>query len=783
MTNQAQMVTVTKGVVLIVDDLPDNLRLLSTMLLRSGYEVRRAVNGSTALMGAQAAPPDLVLLDIRMPDINGYEVCRRLKAAEKTREVPVIFLSASDEVLDKVQAFEAGGVDYITKPFHVQEVLARVENQMTIRRQQAQLRREIHERSQVETALRQQIEREQLTGAIAQRMRQSLNLEEILQTTAAEVRQFLSVDRVVVYQVNTDRSAYVIAETSTQPLQPLQEKKFVPEVFAPEEYQAYTQGKIQIYGDTQAVEIPPGRAEFLQQLEVRSVMVVPILQATNLWGLMVLHQCHNPRTWVPFEIDLMQQLSTQVSIAIRQAELYQQVQRLNTDLEKQVQERTAQLQIAYEFEATLKRITDKVRDSLDEVHIVQTAVQELAIAVGAISCNAALYNLEARTSTVCYEYTLLEHSFQGHVSQMEAYPEIYNQLLQQQPFQFCSIAPNPLRGHVAMLAYPMIDDQGVLGDVWLINPMHRAFSEQDIRLVQQVANQCAIALRQSRLYHAAQAQVKELERLHQLKDDFLSTVSHELRTPMANIKMSAQMLEICLGQTDILTRHKDVERYLQILSDACQQEINLINNLLDLSRLDAESDPLVLCNIALHTWLTHIAEPFYERIRNQQQEFRLQIPDELPCLTTDLLYLERIVTELLNNACKYTPSGETITLSASVVPANPLKKNAHSQQLNSTPFLDDEPGMQAALLLENVPDGARLQFAISNTGVEIPPEEQERIFDKFYRIPNKDPWKHGGTGLGLALVRKLVERLGGTIAVFSGAGQTTFILELGLDEV
>ena len=128
-----------KANILVVDDKPDNLRLLSAMLAQLGYEVRKVINGQTALKTAQAAPPDLILLDIMMPDMNGYEVCQHLKASAQTCDVPVIFISALDEVLDKVKAFAVGGVDYITKPFSEEEVFARVENNLTIRRLQKQL--------------------------------------------------------------------------------------------------------------------------------------------------------------------------------------------------------------------------------------------------------------------------------------------------------------------------------------------------------------------------------------------------------------------------------------------------------------------------------------------------------------------------------------------------------------------------------------------------------------------------------------------------------------------
>ena len=128
-----------KANILVVDDTPDNLRLLSAMLTQLGYEVRKVINGQTALKTAQAAPPDLILLDIMMPDMNGYEVCQHLKASPLTCDIPVIFISALDEVLDKVKAFAVGAVDYITKPFSEEEVFARVENNLTIRRLQKQL--------------------------------------------------------------------------------------------------------------------------------------------------------------------------------------------------------------------------------------------------------------------------------------------------------------------------------------------------------------------------------------------------------------------------------------------------------------------------------------------------------------------------------------------------------------------------------------------------------------------------------------------------------------------
>jgi sigma-B regulation protein RsbU (phosphoserine phosphatase) len=129
----------SKGDILIVDDTPANLRLLTRILQENGYHVRPVLEGGLALAAAQAKPPNLVLLDIRMPEMDGFQVCEKLKSDPVTQDVPIIFISALDAVEDKVKAFSIGGVDYITKPFQAEEVIARVENHLNLRRLQAQL--------------------------------------------------------------------------------------------------------------------------------------------------------------------------------------------------------------------------------------------------------------------------------------------------------------------------------------------------------------------------------------------------------------------------------------------------------------------------------------------------------------------------------------------------------------------------------------------------------------------------------------------------------------------
>lgn len=129
----------TTADILIVDDIPDNIRFLSKLLLEQGFNVRKALNGEMALTAVYTTPPDLILLDVNMPGMSGYDVCKLLKQEDETAAIPIIFLTALDDANDKVKAFQVGAADYITKPFQLEEVVARIQNQLTIKALQAKL--------------------------------------------------------------------------------------------------------------------------------------------------------------------------------------------------------------------------------------------------------------------------------------------------------------------------------------------------------------------------------------------------------------------------------------------------------------------------------------------------------------------------------------------------------------------------------------------------------------------------------------------------------------------
>jgi signal transduction histidine kinase len=185
----------SKGDILVVDDIPDNLRLLAGILSKQGYKVRLAPSSTLVFMFIQSIKPDLILLDIKMPDMDGYEVCKQLKVDEQTRDIPIIFLSALHEAIDKVKAFAVGGVDYITKPFQTEEVLARIETHLAFRRLQKrlqenneQLQYEIAERKQTEEVLRNEIAERKQTEEILRQINEELaNTLQQLETTQQQL--------------------------------------------------------------------------------------------------------------------------------------------------------------------------------------------------------------------------------------------------------------------------------------------------------------------------------------------------------------------------------------------------------------------------------------------------------------------------------------------------------------------------------------------------------------------------------------------------------------------
>ncbi|MEN9222159.1 MAG: GAF domain-containing protein, partial [Thermostichus sp. BF3_bins_97] len=374
---------------------------------------------------------------------------------------------------------------------------------------------DISEEKAAEQTLHQQLRQTQLLAEISHHIRESLDLDQILNRTVSEVRSLLQTDRVILFQLRPDWSGDVVTESVAEPWRPILGSNIYDGCFAQSFVVPYRQGRVKAIDDIETVGLSPCHVQLLRQHQVRANLVVPIVQEGSLWGLLIAHHCRGPRHWQPHEVDLLKHLADQVAIAIQQSQLYQQVRQLNADLEDMVEDRTQQLRQALEFESLLKGMIEKVRDSLDEDYILQTAVEELGRQLQIVCCDTALYHPDSQSSIINHEYLnpnspgLLPAL--GKETPFQNFPDLYHQLLQGQPIQFClRLSPsyrNPSPApeeRFTVLSCPLQDENQVLGDMWLYKSALATFSDAEVRMIQQVANQCAIALRQARLYKASQ---------------------------------------------------------------------------------------------------------------------------------------------------------------------------------------------------------------------------------------------------------------------------------------
>ncbi|MBF2026987.1 MAG: GAF domain-containing protein [Oscillatoriales cyanobacterium C42_A2020_001] len=748
--------------VLMVEDSEDDAVLVLRELRQSGFNLTwERVQTAEALQNALSNQSwDVIISDYRLP---GFDARSALEIAKQSNlDLPFIVVSGTLGEVAAVTLMKAGAHDYLMKDnlTRLAEAVRREVRESLIRA----------ERRQGEIQLRQIAKREQLIRTVTERIRRSLDLDDILRTTVIEVRQVLQTDRVILFKFEVDlQQGYVVQESVDANWQAILGQDVYDPCLHSHYINRYLDGRVQAVSDIDDSSIRPCYADFLRQFQVRANLVVPIIQSTGLWGLLIAHHCAEPRHWTEDEVQLLKQLADQVAIAIQQADLYRQtqlqlaerqraeaaLQQLNQELEQRVQERTQSLQQQAEQEHLLRLIIQNIHRSLDLEEILSTVLNEtrqtLQVDRVAIyqftpdwsgyfvaeSVSEGWVPLVGKGTQTLWEDTYLQENQGGRYRNNETFAvnDIYSvghsqchiELLEQFQARAYAIAPI-LLDHQLWGLLAVYQNSGT-----------REWQTWETSLLHQVGVQMAIALRQSRLYQTAQTQVKALEQLSQLKDDFLSTVSHELRSPLANIKMAIQMVKLNLNQHNI--HDESMAQYIQILEEGCTQELNLINDLLDLQRLEAGVQSLELESVDLSYWLSCIVEPFEARTQDQQQQLRVNLPPNLPTITTDLTALRRIMVELLHNACKYTPRHEQIILTADT-------------------------------------EGTTLQIQVSNSGVELSPEELPRLFEKFYRVVRIDRWKHGGTGLGLALVKRLVEHLNGSIAVESANSHICFTIRL-----
>ena len=330
-----------KANLMIVDDSLDNLYFLVEMLSSRGYAVRPISNGHMAISSAQADPPDLILLDIMMPDISGYQVCEQLKADARTRDIPIIFLSALDKVLSKVKAFSVGGADYVTKPFHLQEISARIKTHLALRNLQKQLgeknvhleqvndelTREIAEHQQAEATLRHYADRLETMHKIDQAILAARSPDTIAVAAISRIRRLLACQRAVVIEVTETGQIKELAAESSGTIALKANVDVYQEMFEGQSLETLNKSVVQGIEDLSAVSHRHSpMQQTLYEEGVRSYIIVPLSVHDELIGTLHL-EADQPRAFTAGQVSGAVEIAVLLAVAIRQARLYEQAQR------------------------------------------------------------------------------------------------------------------------------------------------------------------------------------------------------------------------------------------------------------------------------------------------------------------------------------------------------------------------------------------------------------------------------------------------------------------------
>jgi PAS domain S-box-containing protein len=544
---------------------------------------------------------------------------------------------------------------------------------------------ELVSQQQPEIALRQQVERERLLVETAQRIRKSLDLKEILQTAVSEVQTLLQADRVLVYRVWPNGTGSPIAEATAPGWIKVLDLVFPEEVFPEEIRQEYLKGRIYTLTDRDSGEVLPCLVDFLAEIQVRAKLVIPIIQKDKLWGLLIAHQCGQTRTWQDWEVNLLQQLATQLAIAIQQSELYQQLQ-------EELGER--------------KRIENALRQS---EALFRSLSESAPIGIFRTDTTGAWIYTNPRCQTI------------GDFTWEAALGEGWQRFI-----------------------HP--DDRADFSNQWTAATADNQEFCSEIRFVRRdgTVRFCRLrtapvsSTREEIAGHVGTVEdITESRAIAQMKNEFISIVSHELRTPLTAIRGSLGL--VANGVYD----HKPQrgQRMLQIAATQTDRLVRLVNDILDLGRLESGRVALVKQPCDAATLMLQSVDAM--RVNAEQNDITLSvIPLKIEVWAAPDSIVQTL-TNLISNAIKFSQPGSTVWVTAEAIA--------------------DEP---APYVL----------FQVKDRGRGIPSDKLESIFGQFQQVDASDSRKKGGTGLGLAICRSIIQQHGGRIWAESvlGAGSTFY---------
>ncbi|WOD41083.1 diguanylate cyclase domain-containing protein [Nodosilinea sp. E11] len=564
------MAALRQATILVVDSAPHFTHGLTQTLTQVGYQVQ--VQIETDLLPLLSAPlaklPNLIILPVAGADSEGYRLCRQLKSAPATAAIPVILAGEFADADSRLAVFAAGGADYIELPGVAADIVSRVHHHIEI--------------SALAPTANLSPSRPSLLQASLQRLHNSLDLDTILSTAVHDVQQQTQADRVVIYQFQSNGRGVVTHEAIADAELSILHRQIEDHCFDQEHAIQYWSGRVgQINDVANLGDVSRCYRDMLLSFAIRANLVVPIIhnligETRYLWGLVILHQCHQPRQWQQDEIDLLQELSAHLAIAIQQSRLFEQVRR---------QIRQEQL---------LNHILDDMRASLEVQAILTGTVERLCSALNLSQCGITL--LDHTLANLPSPFVV---SAQAPNLVTPALPLKITETLRQQLREASNAtvaapaAATPFWLHQAQLisqgqttyVATIIRTEGqVQGLLWLCPSPAQLVSSldtlsppefSDLHLVEEVAIQLSQVLQQAALYQRLQTANDELQRLAHL--DGLTQIANRrefdryLFQEWQRLQREQGSLALVLADVDYFKGYNDT--YGHLAGDDCLRSL------------------------------------------------------------------------------------------------------------------------------------------------------------------------------------------------------------------
>ena len=685
--NNRSVVALSPGNILIVDDDPLVVSFLAKILQDHGYTVWVAPNAELTFNTLSVKLPDLILLDVKLPDVDGFEICRQLQTLERYRLIPVIFISALADTADKIKGFQVGGIDYLIKPLAPEEVLARVKTHLTVGFTQKQL-----------VITNKQLQQQIIAHEQAQ------NELHKLQGFYATILENI-VDGVWVTDKNdhiyyANRGMEIITGLSSQQITGIQVLLEFPEETIKFLRPYYLEAKDTlkpVYYDKITVKTPVGRPSY------QSGWLIPLKKSGNFDGMICTVADVTERKLTADEIKRYQ-MHLEELVAERTLEF----NNANNQLKQEITQHQRTEIALRESEEKFRRI---YAQSPIGIMLYDSEGQLLNINQSCLTIFGLTAAEQAKDFQLFEDFslstTMLQQLYQGDTMRYET---LFN----------CSrLKPLSLNLQESVIYLDILITSFSLNAIkttvsgYLVQVLDITERKQNERILQQ-AKEAA-------------------ESANRAKSEFLANMSHEIRTPLNAIIGFSELLSALI--TD-----KKQAGYLDSIQSAGKSLLILINDVLDLSKIEAGRLEIQYEPTNLYTIFNELKQIFALKIAEKNLEFIVDIDDTLPpILLVDETRLRQVLLNLVGNAIKFTDEGY-IKLSV------------------------------RAIYQAQYPQQIDLIFTVADTGIGIPPSQQEMIFESFRQQDGQSTRKYGGTGLGLAITKRLIEMMNGRISVSSYVG-------------